>query len=149
MRKLLAFVLLLTLVLPARAQTTEKHEPIVRRIGSYISHHKLPIAADALLLIAGSKEAESTLHAQRINPGNPDQGFWTHPNRAQAYTQGMIGPGLAITMNHLAYRHYAHSMPDSTPDKAGQRFFVAMFSGPVIIHSCADIAENDEQRTKK
>jgi len=140
---------LTALALPARAQSQVRHEPIVRRIGSYVAHHKVPLAADALLLIAGAKEADSTLRAQRLDPTNPDQGFWLHPNRAQAYTQSMIGSGMAIAMNHLAYWHYAHSMPDGTPDKAGQRFFVAMFSGPMVIHSCADIAENEEVRAKK
>lgn len=114
----------------------------LQQIGYYIRTHKLPLVADALDVLASAADAESTLHAQRVCPACSDQGFWPHPTTAQIYVETMIGPALGITMNHLAYHHYAHSMPDGTPDKAGQRFFVALFTGPIVVHGYADVRDN-------
>lgn len=151
-----AGVLLLTILSPnlsyAQTQNLKGGRLVFRRIrtsrfqqiGYYIRTHKLPLIADTLDVLASAADAESTLHAERVCPTCSDQGFWPHPATAQIYLETMIGPALGITMNHLAYHHYAHSMPDGAPDKAGQCFFIALFTGPIVVHGYADVRDNVE-----
>lgn len=112
------------------------------RAGHYIRTHKLPLAAGAAVVLANSADAVSTLRAERYCPTCPDYSLGRDPSPAKVWFNTQLSSALVVPFNLLAYHHYGEEGPE--PDKGGQKFFVALFSIPFVIHGIADTLDNTQ-----
>ncbi|HEX5425896.1 MAG TPA: hypothetical protein VFW94_20275 [Candidatus Acidoferrales bacterium] len=145
----LAFALLCSAAAPIQARGRRSTEVIATReqtfsapraIGHYIGTHKLPLAVDALVVLANAADAASTLRAAHYCPSCIDYALGRNPSPAKTWGELMSFSAGLVAFNQLAYHHYREGGPE--PSWGGQKFFVLMFSVPVIIHAAADVRIN-------
>jgi len=140
-RVMLVWVALLTSCRTAQSQEARR-DPRVRlsHVARYIRTHKVPLVADVAVVLANSADAVSTLRAERYCPTCIDYSLGRHPSPAKVWFNTQLSSVVVVPFNHLAYHHYGESGPE--PDKFGQKFFVALFSIPTVIHGAADTDDN-------
>lgn len=112
------------------------------RAAHYIRTHKLPLAAGAVVVLANSADAASTLRAERYCPTCMDYSLGRHPSPAKVWFNTQLSSAFVVPFNLLAYHHYGEA--GSEPDKGGQKFFVALFSIPFAIHGAMDTVDNTQ-----
>jgi hypothetical protein len=111
-----------------------------RRIGHYIATHKFPLVVDTVVVLANAADAASTLRAAHYCPTCIDYTFGRNPSPAKTWGELMGFSAGLVGFNQLAYHHYREEGTD--PSWMGQKFFVLMFSAPVIVHAAADVRDN-------
>lgn len=118
-----------------------KHEfSTGRRISRYIATHKFPLVIDAVVVLANAADAASTLRASHYCPTCIDYALGPNPSPAKTWGELMGFSAGLVAFNQLAYHHYREDGTD--PSWMGQKFFVLMFSVPVIVHAAADVRDN-------
>lgn len=111
-----------------------------RRIGHYIVTHKFPLIADTVVVLANAADAASTLHAAHNCSTCIDYAFGRNPSPVRVWGQLMGFSAGLVAFNQLAYHHYR--LDGTDPSWGGQKFFVAAFSIPVVLHATADVRSN-------
>lgn len=106
----------------------------------YIGTHKLPLAVDTLVVLANAADAASTLRAAHYCPTCIDYALGRNPSPTKTWGELMGFSAGLVAFNQVAYHHYRDGGPE--PSWGGQKFFVLMFSVPVIIHAAADVRDN-------
>lgn len=118
----------------------EQYFSAVRAIGHYIGTHKFPLVVDSMVVLANAADAASTLHAAHLCPTCIDYALGRNPSPAKTWGELMGFSAGSVAFNQLAYHHYRPEGSD--PSWGGQKFFVVMFSAPVILHAAADVRDN-------
>jgi len=111
-----------------------------RRISHYLVTHKFPLVVDAVVVLANAADAASTLRAAHYCPTCIDYALGRNPSPAKTWGELMGFSAGLVAFNQLAYHHYREEGTD--PSWMGQKFFVLMFSVPVIAHAAADVRDN-------
>lgn len=111
-----------------------------RAVGHYIRTHKFPLVVDSLVVLANAADAASTLRAAHYCPTCIDYALGRNPSPVKTWGELMGFSAGLVAFNQLAYHHYRAE--GSEPSWGGQKFFVVMFSAPVIIHAAADVRDN-------
>jgi hypothetical protein len=120
----------------------DRHFSAGRAVGHYIATHKFPLVVDSLVVLANAADAASTLRAAHYCPTCIDYSLGRNPSPAKTWGQLMGFSAGLVAFNQLAYHHYREEGTD--PSWMGQKFFVLMFSIPVIVHGAADVRDNVE-----
>ncbi|MGH9736204.1 MAG: hypothetical protein ACRD8A_16625 [Candidatus Acidiferrales bacterium] len=109
-------------------------------VGHYIRTHKFPLVVDSLVVLANAADAASTLRAAHYCPTCIDYALGRDPSPTKTWGELMGFSAGLVAFNQLAYHHYRAEGSD--PSWGGQKFFVVMFSAPVIVHAAADVRDN-------
>lgn len=118
----------------------EQHFSAVRAVGHYIGTHKFPLVVDTMVVLANAADAASTLRAAHYCPTCIDYALGRNPSPVKTWGELMGFSAGLVAFNQAAYHHYRAEGSD--PSWVGQKFFVLMFSAPVLLHAAADVRDN-------
>ena len=120
---------------PAKAQLRAPFRVRVAKAKANVMSHKWLYAADFGAFAIMTGDAFTTMYAERRCKRCVDMGFFgPHPSGPEVFLGTYSYASLVIFENHYNYRH--------APDVVGQRFFVALFTVPILAGGTADIWDN-------